>query len=160
MPEPNLVIREPVQAAEVFDSIASNGGRRLNLHGMQHMAILYDEVNLALLRISVEPHVAEVRSCVHVTLEHLRDNERLEDVPGNRTVAKLFGGCPPREVTYEPRVHKEDLRSFGKMFVHIRPERLDNPHDVRGLEYREPCLDCFVVDVDCVSDISSVQQLS
>ena len=57
---PHLVIRKELQSREVHGRIGPNGEAHLHLHGVQNMALLYDEANLALSRVTVEPDVADV----------------------------------------------------------------------------------------------------
>lgn len=102
----------------------------------------------------------QVRPSVHVALQHLGNDEGLEDMAGDRPVAKLLRGGPSGQMAHQARVHEEDLGGLGEALVDVGEERLDDPDDDRGLQDGEPGLHRLVVGVDGAADIGGFEQLA
>ena len=113
--EPDLIVGHALKTGEVLDGIFLDRHAGLYLDGVKHAAVLDDQIDLPLLGVTVEPHVAEAPPRVHEALQHLRDDEGLEDVTRDRAVPQLVGRVPPGEMTDEARVHEVDKEDIVKI---------------------------------------------
>ncbi len=157
--EANFVTLHVLQVLEVLDRVGIDRGRGFDLHGMQNVAFLDHQVDLALLRISIEPNIAQVGASVHVALQNLGDDECLEYVTRHSPVAQLVGGGPAGEVAYEPGIHEVEFGGFGEGLPDVRPERAQQADDSACLQDGQPRLHGLVINVNGVRDVGGVEEL-
>ena len=62
-------------------------------------------------------------------------------------------------MAHEPGVHEIELRCLGEALPDVGPERVQQADDVRSLENGKPRLYRFMVGVNSVTDIRSVEKL-
>lgn len=140
MAEAGLLALECFKTREVLRGFGLDRRAHFDFDRMQHASVLDDEVDLAFLRISIEPAVAQVGSRIHIALQHLGHYESLERMTRHRTVSQLIGGGPAGGVVHQICVHEVELGCLGEAFANVGSERANKSDDSTRLQHGKPAL--------------------
>lgn len=122
---------------ETFEHVPGYRAGRLDLHCIQHIAILDEEINLVSALVPPKEN-RRWESMMEVGLHHLSDNVVLEQGPPQRVRKELVLTAYAQQKTGETGIVEIELWAFDDALIEVPMVGREQENDKAGLQDRNP----------------------